>query len=154
VGRDSTHTIPLIFSRLFGGFCISGVFMPATQYAVLLRKQASSVLTAWPQVGNVNSNLDLIQIVNAGDGQTLQPGVPIAPLVNVDYTGAVHYPASNPTDGTRIGVFYSRLAPTASLAQIFADAFTNPSQLDIIQVINIGGNISYYLNYAGVATGS
>ena len=128
--------------------------MPATPTAVLQRQQGSSVLTAWPQVGNVNSKLDLIQIVNMGDGQTLQPAVPVAPLVNVDYTGAVHYPASNPTNGTRIGVFFSSLAPTASLAQIFADAFKNLSQLDIIQVINNGGNISYYLNYAGVATGS
>lgn len=118
--------------------------MAATQFAVLQRQQGSSVITAWPQVGNVNSNLDLIQILNEG-GST---------LVNVDFTGKVNFPAVSPTNGTRVGVYYTRQSASASLAQIFADTFTNPSQLDILQVINNGGNVSYYLNYQGVATGS
>ena len=124
--------------------------MAATQFAVLQRQQGSSVLTAWPQVGNVNSKLDLIQIVGQGEQGQDSPSC----LVNVDYTGTVHSPAVSPTSGTRVGVFYTRLSSKSSLAQIFADTFSNLSQLDILQVINIGGNISYYLNYQGVATGS
>lgn len=127
--------------------------MAATQFAVLQRQQGSSVLTAWPQVtpnGVASQNLDLIQICRQGESGSDTPGM----LVNVDHTGAVHFPAVNPTPGTRVGVFYTRLSSTNSLAQIFADTFSNPSQLDILQVINNGGNISYYLNYQGVATGS
>ena len=56
--------------------------------------------------------------------------------------------------GPRIGKYYTRLTVGATLAAIFADAFTNPSNLDIIQIFNEGGNISYYLSYQGIATGS
>jgi hypothetical protein len=133
-----------------------------TATALIEQKQGNivagaSVPQAWPQVtpnGIASQNLDLIQIVNAGDGQTLQTTAPTAPLVNVDYLGNVHYPALNQTNGSRVGVFFTRLPITATLAQIFADAFSNPSQLDILQVTNVGGNISYNLNYLGVASGS
>jgi len=121
--------------------------MAATQYAVLQRQPGASVVTAWPQVtpnAAGSQNLDLIQIV--GEGAKV--------LANVSYTGAVTLAPTTPTNGTRIGVFYSRLTTSATLAQLFADAFENLSQQDIIQVQNIGGTISYYLSYAGVATGS
>lgn len=101
--------------------------------------------TAFPQVGGTSQNLDLIQIVES-NGQTV--------LCNVDYLGAVHTPASSPTNGTRIGVFQTNLTSSATTAQLFASAFTNPSLLDILQVINVGGNIHYNLNYLGVASGS
>jgi hypothetical protein len=58
------------------------------------------------------------------------------------------------TQGHRVGKFLTRLAPGATVAALFADAFTNPSNLDILQVVNLGGNISYYLDYQGVAHGS
>ena len=108
----------------------------------------STVAGAWPQVapnGIAAQNLDLLQIVGIGGTN----------LVNVTYNGTVNFPAVSPTDGTRIGVFFSRLTSSATLAQIFADAFSeNNQQLDIIQVRNSGGNIHYNLNYQGVASGS
>jgi hypothetical protein len=122
--------------------------MAATLYAYIARQRGASVVTAFPQVtpnGVGNQNLDLIQIIGQGGDV----------LLNVDYAGTVHNPASGATNGTRIGQYYSRLTSAATTAQLFADVFSdNESQEDIIQVINVGGNISYYLNYAGVATGS
>lgn len=109
-----------------------------------------SVQQAWPNVGGPALNLDLLQIVD-GNGNI---------LLNVDYLGTVHKPASGATTSasgigdTRIGQFRTRLTSTASVAQLFADAFSNPSQLDIIQVIVQGGNVPYYLDYLGVAHGS
>lgn len=59
------------------------------------------------------------------------------------------------TKGTRVGRFATNVSSlTASLATIFGDTFANPSQLDILQVINSGGFIHYNLNYLGVAAGS
>lgn len=122
--------------------------MSATLYAYLVRQPGATVLAAFPQVtpnGVGNQNLDLIQII--GQGGNI--------LLNVDHAGAVHNPSSSPTNGTCIGQYYSRLTSSATTAQLFADVFSdNQSQEDIIQVINEGGNISYYLNYQGVATGS
>jgi hypothetical protein len=109
----------------------------------------TTVAGAFPQV-NTSQNLDLLQIV--GQGGSI--------LLNVDYQGTVHKPASAATTtaggigATRIGQFFTRLTSSASTAQLFADAFSNPQQIDIIQVINEGGNIHYNLNYLGVAAGS
>ena len=125
--------------------------MAATATAMLQSQPGQSVVTAWPQVtpnGVAAQKLDLIQIVGEGDKV----------LLNVDSNGTVHNPAVSPTTGaaqqTRIGVFLTRLTSAASTAQLFADAFSNPSQLDILHVVNIGGNVSYYLDYLGVAHGS
>lgn len=118
-----------------------------TATALIGQYEGANVAGAFPQVtpnGVGNQNLDLIQIV--GEGGSV--------LVNVDSTGAVHKPSVNPTNGTRIGVFQSRLSSASTLAQIFADAFENLALLDIIQIINVGGNIHYNLNYLGVASGS
>ncbi|VVB52850.1 Uncharacterised protein [uncultured archaeon] len=107
----------------------------------------STVATAWPQLptqGVGAQNLDLLQIIS-------QSG---SVLVNVDSAGAVHKPAVSATNGTRVGVFLSRLTSASSTAAIFADAFSNPSQFDILQVRNAGGNIHYNLTYQGVAVGS
>lgn len=46
------------------------------------------------------------------------------------------------------------IADNPSVAQVFTDAFANPSSQDILQVINAGGNIHYYLDHLGVAHGS
>jgi hypothetical protein len=58
------------------------------------------------------------------------------------------------TMGYRVGRYLTRLAPGATVAAIFADAFANSSNLDILHVVNLGGNVSYYLDYQGVAHGS
>ncbi len=109
-----------------------------------------SVQQAWPNVGGIAQNIDLLQIID-GNGNI---------LVNVDYLGVVHKPASGATTAasgigiTRIGQFKTYLTSAASVAQLFAAALSNPSQLDIIQVIVQGGNVAYYLDYLGVAHGS
>lgn len=57
-------------------------------------------------------------------------------------------------NGTRIGKFLCKLDNTATIAALFANAFNNPQQKDILQVVNVGGNVSYYVDYLGVAHGS
>lgn len=119
----------------------------ATATALIGQYEGANVAGAFPQVtpnGVGNQNLDLIQIVSEGGSV----------LINVDSAGAVHKPSVNPTNGTRIGVYLTRLSSASSTAQIFADAFENLAQLDIIQIINVGGNIHYNLTYQGVAVGS
>jgi hypothetical protein len=124
--------------------------MSATLYALQGRYNGSSLINAF--VGGSLANQDLIQLVIPGD---LTSGDPPTVVLNVDYTGAVHNPASSPTQGTRIGTFQTSAAAGSTTAQFFAGAWpTNPQNLDIVQVINEGGNISYYLNYQGVPTGS
>lgn len=111
-------------------------------------QSGTTVAGAFPQVtpnGVASQNLDLLQIVSANGGSV---------LLNVDYAGTVHNPASAATNGTRIGVFQSNLTGSPSTANLFANAFSNPSQQDILQVVNAGGNIHYYLDYTGVAHGS
>lgn len=121
----------------------------STATALLQSQPGANVAGAWPQVtpnGVASQNLDLIQIVDNNG---------LSVLCNVDSTGAVHTPAVSPTNGTRIGQFVSRLSSSATTAQLFADAFTNPSQLDIIQVIvPNSGSVHYSLSYQGVASGS
>ena len=108
----------------------------------------ATVAGAFPQVGGPAIDQDLLQIVDEGGGV----------LINVDYLGTVHNPAVSPTTGnTRVGQFRTLLASTATTAQIFADAFypnANQDQSDILQVVNPGGNVHYYLDYLGVAHGS
>jgi hypothetical protein len=119
---------------------------PSVQ-CLLSRNLGSSVLTAWPQVtfdGGVSKFLDLIQIVDEG-------GITV---LNLSYNGTVNYPAVNPTPGTRIGVYYTKLNGSATLAAVVADTWKNWDQEDIIQVINVGGNISYFWNWLGIAYGS
>jgi hypothetical protein len=126
--------------------------MAATNSAMLARVFGSSLQNAFAQINPSNpQNLDLLQIIIPGD---LVTGNPPTVVVNVDYTGAVHNPAVSPTQGTRLGTFQSNQPSGSTTAQFFTNAFSNPSQSDILQVINDGGNISYYLNYQGVATGS
>lgn len=115
-----------------------------------MRVEGTSLQAAFPQV-TPNAvgprNLDLIKIVNEGGNV----------LLNVDYAGAVHNPAiASPVGGggVRIGRFLTKLTGTPTTAQLFADVFFNPKQEDILQNRQIGGNISYYLDYQGVAHGS
>jgi hypothetical protein len=119
----------------------------ATVQCLLSRNLGSSLLNAWPQVtydGGQSKFLDLVQIVDEG-------GVCV---LNLNYAGVCNFPASNVTAGTRIGVYYTRLDATYTLAQVVADTWKNWDMEDIIQVINVGGNISYIWNWLGVASGS
>jgi hypothetical protein len=126
--------------------------MAGTLTAVLARLQAPVVgglSVQYAFSSNEAQNLDLIQIVNPGDETTGPPTV----VLNVDYQGKVHNPAVNPTNGTTLGVYFANLA-NGSTAAFFGLAFANPSLLDIIQVVNqAGGNITYWLDYLGVAHG-
>lgn len=121
----------------------------ATPTAVYQSQPGTSVAAAWPQVtpnGVGNQNLDLLQIVDNNGGVV---------LLNVDKSGTVHSPAVAATNGTRVGVFQTSLSSSATTAQLFADAFTNPSLLDILQVVSpVGGNVVYWLDALGVSHGS
>jgi len=118
----------------------------------------SSLQAAFAQLngnGIAPQNLDILQITVPGSNSEDSPSV----ALNVDYTGVVHNPAVSPTHGTRQGVFHAIDQTTSSTtAQLFASAWrwnaTSGAQADILQVANIGGNISYWLDYLGVAHGS
>ncbi len=128
--------------------------MPATATALIEQVFGSTLQNAYLQPGgngNGAQNLDLIQIVVPG---SLAYDGSISVALNVDFAGTVHNPPVSPTNGARLGVFFSNLTTAATTAQLFASAFANPSNLDILQCINAGGNISYFLSYLGVATGS
>jgi hypothetical protein len=127
--------------------------MAATTTAVLAQMFGSSLKNAFAQTTTqaTPQNLDILQINIPGDNASNLPTV----AVNVDWTGVVHNPAVAPTDGTRAGVYMAgNLLASATTAQFFANAFANPSLLDILQVVNLGGKISYWLDYLGVAHGA
>jgi hypothetical protein len=117
--------------------------MAATNGSLLAPRTGSSWATAFPQVGGPVQNLDILQIVSP-NGENV--------LLNVDYNGVVHNPASNPTgNNTRIGQFKSNV-PSGTTAALFAATFTNPSLLDILQVVTAnGGAVANYIDYAGVS---
>ena len=117
--------------------------MAATPTAVFESINGTSWANAFQQVGGPVQNLDLLQIVSP-NGDSV--------LLNVDYAGVVHNPASNPTgNNTRVGQFRSGIA-SGTTAALFASAFSNPSLLDILQVINPnGGAVANYIDYAGVS---
>lgn len=108
------------------------------------------VNTPWP------SNLDLLQITIPGSNSNDSPNV----ALNVDFSGTVHNPAVSPTKGTRAGVFHAIDGLSSSTtAQLFASVWkwnaTQGAKADVLQVVNAnGGNISYWLDFLGVAHGS
>jgi hypothetical protein len=123
----------------------------ATLNAVQQAQPGASVLTAWPQptTQGIASTFDLIHIANYG----------LETLVVVNYQGTVLRntgttpPASSA--GYLVGKFLTRLTSAATTAQIFADVWSqNNTNDDILQVVNVGGNISYWLDFLGVAHGS
>lgn len=119
--------------------------MAATGTAVIASQPGTSWDNAFPQVtpnGVASQNLDLLQIVDEGQGVVL----------NVDHAGVVHNPAVNATNGTRVGVFQTTLAAADTTAHYFANAFANPSNLDILQVISpTGGSVVKFLDFQGVS---
>lgn len=130
--------------------------MSATTYSLMRRYEGQSLLLAFPD----NESLaDILQIENQG-GQV---------IVSVSYNGTVNFNASGLTFTTGQGGagLYTlnrqldgkyRTVPGTTIttvAQAFAAAFPlNPQNQDIIQVINIGGSVGYYIDYTGVAHGS
>jgi len=127
--------------------------------AVLGAVFGSSLQNAFVQINPSNpQNLDILQIVVPGEPGVSNSPTPIC-VLNVDFTGAVHSPAVNPTNGTRAGVFSAvDQTPNATVAQLFASVWkwnaTQGAKADILQVVNQGGNISYWLDFLGVAHGS
>ena len=118
--------------------------MAATREAILGQLGGTSWATALPQVtpnGVGPQNLDILQIVDLA-GENV--------LINVDYAGTVHNPASGATSGTRCGQFRSTRS-SGTTAQIFAATFTNPDNSDILQVVSPGGNVPKYIDYLGVS---
>ena len=119
----------------------------------------SSLQNAFAQINPSNpQNLDILQITVPGSPGVSNSPTPIV-VLNVTFAGVVNSPASNPTNGTRIGVFHAiDLTPNATVAQLFADVWkwnaTQGAKADILQVVNIGGNISYWLDFLGVAHGA
>jgi hypothetical protein len=125
---------------------------------VLAPVQGQSLQTAYAQINPGNpQNLDIIQITVPGEPGVSNSPTPIC-ILNVDFAGVVHSPAVSPTNGTRAGVFSAiDLTPNATVAQLFASAWrwnSTNSKADILQVVNIGGNISYWLDYLGVSHGA
>jgi hypothetical protein len=120
---------------------------PTAMYSQNSSQSGTTVAGAFPQTtgqGVGGLNLDLLQIVQEGGNV----------ILNVDSNGTVHNPAVSPTNGTRIGQFLTTLTGSPSTANLFANAFANLSQLDILQVVNEGGNVHYWLDFLGVAHGS
>lgn len=112
--------------------------MAATNYALQEQVSGSTWAAAY---GNSVQTLDILQIVDAG-GST---------LLNIDSTGTVHKPSSSPTNGTHAGVFESSIT-SGSTAAIVAATFTNPANLDILQLVApAGGGVTSYIDYLGVS---
>jgi hypothetical protein len=116
--------------------------MAATGTALLTQINGTSWATAFPQVGGPVQNLDIINIIDQGGNV----------ILNVDYNGVVHNPASAATGiNTRLGQYESSIA-SGTTAAIFAATFTNASNQDILQVLSpTGGSVANYLDYLGVS---
>lgn len=90
-------------------------------------------------------SLDLLQVF--GEGGDV--------LVTVNHLGVVTRNPVTHTTQCLFGRYYSRLKSTATIAQIFADVFSeNKSQQDIMQVRGQGENRIWHLDYLGVAYNS
>lgn len=128
----------------------------ATTYCLQRRYNGQSLLLAF---NDNESSADILQIATPGG----------TVIVSVSFNGTVNFNANGLTSTTGAGGsgLYTlnrtldrqyRTIPgqvITTVAQAFASAFpTNPQNLDIIQVINAGGNISYWLDVNGVAHGS
>ncbi len=137
--------------------------MAATNGALLAQYQ--SYATSAPFLASAftdnQSGADLLQIAN-GAG---------AVVMAVRKDGTVNFNASGltPTFGSSaagsytvnrqvVGLFRTRQVDSSSITTValaVASAFPlNPQSLDIIQVIQEGGNVGYYLDSVGVAHGS
>jgi hypothetical protein len=145
----------------FAGTVLGPAGLTLTQVAV---SGATTTYTGTITGGSANAlvgkKLQVSGFVNAGNnigGEIITASN--ATTITVTTTTQVnetHAAKAFPYTGrsTRVGRFYTRLDRTSTLAQIFADVWSNPGQLDIIQVVQEGGNAHYNLDYLGVAHGS
>ena len=86
--------------------------------------------------------LDLLQILDEG-GKT---------VIKVSKAGVVSQNPVSETSQVLFGRYYTRLKSTATIAQIFADVFSqNNAKQDIIQVRAQGGVGVWHLDYTGTA---
>jgi hypothetical protein len=124
--------------------------MAATNFAMLGGFNGTGWANAFgpSTTGSPANTLDLLQIVDANGNI----------LLNVTSAGVVNNPAVAATTDdsglpkTRLGAYRTHLTSAASTASMFADAFTNPSNLDIVQIISpTGGSVVNYLDYLGVS---
>jgi len=101
----------------------------------------SYALSSLPNPGS----LDLLQIFGEGGNC----------LIQVTSTGVVNANVTNQTGETLFGRYLSRLKSTATIAQIFADAFSqNNAHQDILQVKAPTSAGVYHLDYTGTAFSS
>lgn len=100
---------------------------------------------------NVTNNISLTNIT-ASTTTTLV--VLFAGEIAETHAGSATLTLGGTQERTRVGRFQTTLAAGSTIAQYFANAFANSSNLDILQVVNVGGTVSYWLDYLGVAHGS
>ena len=123
--------------------------MPATQSAATVADWGQVILTRGaPGTAYTLSSLpnplslDLLQIFGQGGDC----------LIRVSSTGVVTQNTTSQTAQTLFGRYFSRLTSAASVAQVFADAFSqNNAQQDILQVKAPTSAGVYHLDYLGVA---
>lgn len=140
--------------------------MAATNGALLAQYQ--SYATSAPFLASAftdnQSNADLLQIVN-GQGQTILAvqnngtvnfnSAGLTPVAGASANGSYTVTAVG-AGRAQIGVFRTRQTESpSSAAAAIASAFpTNPNSQDIIQVVQEGGSVGYWLDSSGVAHGS
>ena len=126
--------------------------MPATQTPSTVtdwgqqrtNPQSAQTMAAWAAKTNPQS-LDILQILDEG-GKT---------VIKVSYLGVVSQNPVSETSQCLFGRYYTRSASTATIAQIFADVFSqNKAQQDIMQLRGQGENRIWHLDYHGVAYSS
>lgn len=100
---------------------------------------------------NAANNVSGATVLSGGSGTTVLVTFSGQIAESHAATASVDLPA---TKGTRVGKFSTTLPAGSTLAAIFANAFANPSSQDILQISNVGGNIHYWLDSAGVSHGS
>lgn len=99
--------------------------------------------------GFTTSANNLTAVITSSTATTLV--FPLVAQVNETHAGTAAISLKYVTSGSRIGTFFTRLSSTATVAQLFADAFSNPSQQDIIQLVSpTGESVVNYIDYLGV----
>lgn len=127
-------------------------FSTATYHGTI--SNVPTVGTALSTSGFANATNDIsATAISSADGTTIV--VPYAGQIAETIAASANITVSA-TNGFRIAQQPTdfQASDNASLAQLFANTFKNPSLQDILQVINEGGNIHYYVDYLGVAHGS
>lgn len=100
--------------------------------------------------GFTNSTNNTTQVITSSTASTIV--VPLIAQVNETHAGTAGITLSFVAGGTRIGTYKTFLDNTATIAALFANAFANPSQQDILQIVSPAGeNVVNYIDYQGVS---